>query len=81
MVSVEDSEKSSPQLASLPHSRFLDVMQRSPKGAETNNQPDPLPLEQLLIFLLYPPLKGQCHAICYLLKKLKLFFASIEFQK
>ena len=24
---------------------------------------------------------GLCHVICYLFKKLKLFFASIEFQK
>ena len=29
----------------------------------------------------YPGLKGLCHAICYLFKKAKPFFAAIEIQK
>ena len=29
----------------------------------------------------YPGLKGLCHAICYLFKKAKPFFAATEIQK
>ena len=74
MASVEDRKAAHNQLVSL---TAVFWMSRNAPPREPKNQPDPLTFEQPLFFLLYHHLKGQCHAVCYLLKKLKLFFASI----